>query len=137
MDQAKRGQVQRIVVFNAHFDNLYRNSLPDNDVDRIDDFTEHFEKFGFDGLPGKLAPTWNVPGLDKDYEAKKRFAVENYLWHYHVGIPRYMPPKNLGASYMTSDWVVHFQRFPGNREIRLVDYDCHDPMHMPKIEFFS
>lgn len=127
--------MQRIVTFSVHFDELYRNYLPANDVDKIDDFTEHFEQFGFSGLPGKLAPTWNVPGIDVDYEEKKRFAVEHYLWHYHVGVPFYQPPRNPAASWMTSDWVVHFQRFPGDLEIRLVDYDCHDPMHMPQLKF--
>jgi len=135
MDSAKRGQDQRIADFSTHFDFLYRERLPPGDVDKIDDFTEHFVEYGFAGLPGKISPTWKVPGPDPDYEAKKRFAVENYLWHYHVGIPRYEPPRFPGNSYMTSDWVVHFQRFPGDTRIRLVDYDCHSPMHMPPLAF--
>lgn len=124
----------RIIEFSVHFDNLYRKHLPAGDLDKIDDFTEHFELYGFDGLVGKLSPTWNVPGIDGEYEAKKQFAVEHYLWHYHVGVPFYQPPRNPAASYMTSDWVVHFQRFPGDMHIRLVDYDCHDPMHMPTLQ---
>lgn len=137
MDSAKRGQVQRIAEFSTHFDHLYRKCLPAADLEKVDDFTEYFEKYGFDGLPGKLAPTWKVPGIDREYEAKKRFAVENYLWHYHIGIPLYKPPQFIGNSYMTSDWVVHFQRLPGDILIRLVDYDCHSPMHMPKLEFLK
>lgn len=131
MAENQRGQVQRVVLLSQHFDYLYNKCLPDQDLDRIDDFTEHFLAHGFQGLPGKLAPTWNVPGVDRDYHEKKQFAVEHYLWHYHIGIPAYMPPRNPAASYMTSDWVVHFQRMPGDMVIRLVDYDCHDPMHMP------
>lgn len=134
MDPAKRRQMQRIVQLSARFDELYRLHLPAKDLDKVDDFTEHFVQYGFAGLPGKVAPTWNVPGLDKDYEEKKQFAVANYLWHYHVGVPHYQPPRNPAASYMTSDWVVHFQRFPGDLVIRLVDYDCHDPMHMPTVK---
>ncbi|MDU4255788.1 hypothetical protein [Pseudomonas sp.] len=129
--------MQRVATFSVHFDELYRVYLPANDIEKIDDFTEHFEQYGFSGLPGKLAPTWNVPGVDVDYEAKKRFAVENYLWHYHVGVPFYQSPRNPAASWMTSEWVVHFQRFPGDMEIRLVDYDCHDPMHMPLLKYLS
>lgn len=131
MDSRERGQVQRIADFGPHFDYLYRKCLPAADVDKVDDFTYHFEEFGFQGLPGKLAPSWNVPGTDPDYEEKKRFAVEHYIWHYHVGIPDYRPPRNPLASYQTSDWVVHFQRFPGDTHIRLIDYDQHNPMRMP------
>lgn len=137
MASAKRGQDQRIADFSTHFDHLYRECLPPADLDKIDDFTEHFIAYGFDGLPGKLARSWNVPGSDVEYEAKKRFAVEHYLWHYHIGIPKYEPPRFSGNSYMTSDWVVHFQRFPGDMRIRLVDYDCHNPMHMPLLRFLT
>jgi hypothetical protein len=129
--------MQRIIEFSVHFDFLYRERLPAKDLDKIDDFTEHFEVHGFVGLPGKLAPTWNVPGHDRAYEEKRRFALENYLWHYHVGVPFYSEPRNPAAKYKTSDWVVHFQRFPGDVHIRLVDFGCHQPMHMPDIKSFE
>lgn len=134
MDPEKRGKMQRIAEHSPHFDVLYRERLPKGDLDKIDDFTEHFVEYGFDGLPGKLKATWNVPGFDRQYEEKRRFAVDNFLWHYHVGIPFYQAANHPNATYLVSEWVVHFQRFPGDRHIRLVDLDFHNPMHMPKLE---
>lgn len=123
--------MQRIVEFSPHFDALYRG-FPERDQDRIDDFTEHFVQYGLVSLQGKVGPSWKVPGTDPEYYEKVRFAREHYLWHYHVGIPDYKPSRY--GDYMTSDWVVHFQRFPRDQVIRLVDYGFHSPMHLPKIE---
>ncbi|WP_312905383.1 hypothetical protein [Stutzerimonas nitrititolerans] len=124
--------MQRVVEFSPHFDALYRG-FPTKDQDRIDDFTEHFVSYGLIDLPGKIAPSWKVPGTDPDYYEKQRFAREHRLWHYHVGIPVYTQSRN--GNYHTSDWVVHFQRHPKDLVLRLVDYGFHRPMHMPKIEY--
>ncbi|WP_052110536.1 hypothetical protein [Pseudomonas plecoglossicida] len=133
MDSGKRGTLQRLVEYSPYFDRLYRG-LSKGDLDKIDDFTEHFTDYGFVGLPGKLKPSWHVPGADREYETKKQFAVANYIWHYHVGIPYYQAAKDPKAPYKVSDYVVHFQRFPGDMHIRLVDLDFH-PMRMPKQEY--
>lgn len=124
-----------IVQLSDHFKRLYAN-FPRQDQQLIAEFIVHCQMHGLVNLEGKLARTSNVPGVDPDYHAKRQFAIDNYLWHYHIGIPYYQAARNQFISYKTSDWVVHFQRFPGNKEIRLVDYGFHDPMHMPKPEYF-
>lgn len=120
--------MQRTVEFSVHFDRLYRG-LPAFDQDRVDDFTEHFESYGLTGLPGKIAPSWKVPGEDPQYYEKVAFAQEHNLWHYHIGVPEYQ--LSVSGKYSTSDWVVHFQRGFGDISIRLVDYDFHSPMTLP------
>lgn len=119
------------VQLSDHFRALFAN-LPDGDKVKIAEFIKHCQDRGFDGLCGKLVHTKNVPGTDPDYNEKYRFAVDHYLWHYHIGIPVYTLPRNAWSNYLTSDWVLHLQRFPGDKVIRIVDLDFHDPMHMPK-----
>lgn len=122
------------VELSDHFKVLFAG-FPKPDKLAIAGFIGHCQAYGLVNLRGKLAPTTNVPGTDPEYYEKVAFAREHYLWHYHIGIPRYEPSRNQLRSYDTSDWVVHFQRFPKNTVIRLVDYGFHNPMHMPKAEF--
>lgn len=122
------------VDLSDYFVTLFQG-FPPSDKLAISNFISHCQAYGLVNLPGKLSSTTNVPGIDPQYYEKVAFAKEYYLWHYHIGIPRYEPPRNSFQRYQTSDWVVHFQRFPGNKEIRLIDYGFHNPMHMPKREY--
>ncbi|MBH3444054.1 hypothetical protein I5L59_10755 [Pseudomonas moraviensis] len=117
------------VDFSEHFIQLY-TALPDDEQDLIDDFVEHFKIHGLLKFRGKVGPTDAVPQSDPDRVRKIRFAQINKLWHVHIGHPRWNTCKNPLASYNTSDFVVHFQRFSSSH-IALVDYSSHNPMRQP------
>ncbi|WP_416425621.1 hypothetical protein RAM80_07655 [Pseudomonas sp. App30] len=117
------------VDFSDHFTLLY-DDLTDDEQDLIDDFVEHFKAHGLKGFPGKYGPTDAVPHSDPDRARKIRFANLHKLWHVHIGYPRWNACKNPMASYRTSDYVVHFQKF-GPGHIALVDYNSHNPMRQP------
>lgn len=118
------------VDYSDHFTLLY-DALPDSEKDLIDAFIFEFIERGFKGkFPGKLARTDNVPHSDPDREKKIWFAKRYNLWHVHIGHPQWNPCKNPMASYLTSDWVVHFQKL-SESHIALVDYNSHSPMAQP------
>jgi hypothetical protein len=117
------------VDFSAPFLLLFDN-LSQDEQELIGEFVFHFHQNGLKGFRGKFGPTDNVPHNDPDRAAKIYFAKRNDLWHVHVGHPRWNPCKNPMASYLTSDYVVHFQRFSATH-IALVDYNSHNPMKQP------
>ncbi|WP_371233608.1 hypothetical protein ACAW63_10895 [Pseudomonas sp. QE6] len=115
--------------FSANF-----SQFPHDDKVKIALFIKHCQANGLNGLPGKLKPSTDVPGTDPDYYTKVQYARDNYLWHYHIGIPDY-EKLNPFSKVLTSRYVLHFQRFPGNKVIRIVDLDDHRPMTLPKREY--
>lgn len=117
--------VERSDLFAQHFPNF-----PRDDQVKIAEFIIHCQTYGLTGLPGKIRHSDNVPGTDPDYYEKVRYARDNYLWHYHIGIPKFEQPTPW-LPYFTSDYVLHFQRFPGNKVIRIVDLGDHNPMILP------
>lgn len=123
-----------IVELSDFFSTNFANFLRE-DQDKIARFIQHCQAHGLDDrLPGKLKSSTNVPGTDPDYYAKVQYAKDNYLWHYHIGIPDY-EQQNPFCKVSTSRYVLHFQRFPGNKVIRIVDLDDHRPMSLPKREY--
>lgn len=121
--------VERSDLFAQQFQNF-----PHDDQVKIALFIQHCQAHGLTGLPGKISRSDNVPGTDPDYHTKVRYAIDNYLWHYHIGIPKYVKPAPL-IPYFTSEYVLHFQRFPGNSVIRIVDLGDHDPMLLPRNQY--
>lgn len=92
--------------FGKQFTIEFKN-YPSDQQDAILRFTEIFEEHGlsdFSKFDGKISPSWK--GVEPSNQAHK-FALSNNLWHYHVGIPNYRP--SIYGSYLTSDWVLHFQ----------------------------
>lgn len=108
--------------------------FPAGDQVKIADFIIHCQTHGLTRLPGKIRHSDNVPGTDPDYYTKVRYARDNYLWHYHIGIPVYDRPAPW-IPYLTSEYVLHFQKFPGNKVIRIVDLGDHDPMLLPQPQY--
>ncbi|MCY1281237.1 hypothetical protein D9M69_527660 [compost metagenome] len=119
------------VELSDYFKSIFTN-FPHSDKEKIAGFIKHCQTHGFDGLPGKLKRSTDVPGQDPEYHVKVQFARENYLWHYHIGIPTYERLNPL-SNVLTSRYVLHFQRFPGDKVIRILDLDDHDPMTLPKL----
>lgn len=106
---------------------------PKDDRLKITHFISHVEQHGYDGLTGKIGPSDNIPQQDPNRRAKIRYAKRYHLWHYHIGIPRYLPARHILAPYQTSEYVLHFMKFPGGKVIRIVDLDYHDPMTLPPL----
>jgi hypothetical protein len=130
MDARERPEMPNQVDISDHFFELY-DAMSDDEKDLVDDFVHHFREKGAKGFYGKIGPTDNVPHSDPDRAKKIWFAKKHHLWHVHIGHPKWNPCRNPFASYHTSNWVVHFQKF-GDSHIALVDYNSHDPMQQPK-----
>lgn len=95
---------------------------PRDQQDRILDFIEVYEKHGladFSKYPGKIAPSWS--GLLASHPSYS-YTRDNSLWHYHIGIPEY---KQRHPTYLTSDYVLHFQWPDKGTHIDLVDTCYH------------
>lgn len=119
------------VDFSDYFTLLFEN-LTEPEQDLIYDFASYCrENGGHKGFVGKVARTDNVPGDDPNRGQKIWFAKRYNLYHAHIGFPKWRDSRNPLAAYRTSEWVVHFQQVSAMK-IRIVDYDFHDPMHMPK-----
>jgi hypothetical protein len=98
-------------------------------------FQEH-GLFDFSKYEGKISQSWKgIEPTDPLYN----YAFSNNLWHYHVGIPDYKPSK-YGNPYLTSDYVLHFQR-NSSTHITLVDilfhYHADGRFHLPSEKYLE
>lgn len=121
------------VKLSIHFSQRY-DGLPERDLDHIDAFWDHCEKYGLGGWKGKIKPSWIVPEHYPDRATRQSHAKLNQLWHAHIGIPSWKPSKNALAQYQTSDWVLHFRYNPDEGWIMLCDYGDHDPFDLPALD---
>jgi len=103
-------------------------NFPSKDQDAIAQFIEHIINFGFFGLEGRNKNSDNVDKDDPHFSQKVKYAQDNALWHYHIGILRYDHNKPFGDR--TSEYVLHYQRF--SETIKIVDYTAHPPFRLPK-----
>jgi len=115
------------VSFGKLFAKHYAN-FPAKDQDKIDEFIEHYQDHGFVGLTGKNVDSSNVSKDDPDFIKKVKYAIDNSLWHYHIGIPEY--ELSRCGTYSTSEFVLHYQKI-SDYEIKLVDFSPHPPFQMP------
>ena len=106
---------------------------PLDQQDAIINFVLTFQQYGlsdFSKYEGKISPSWK--GIDQN-DSRYDYAYSNKLWHYHIGIPDYRPSK-YGNNYLTSDYVLHFQRNSATL-ITLVDvlfhYHADGSFHLP------
>lgn len=127
-----------IVEFSETFNLYYSGRFSEKTLDKIDDFIEHFEKYGLFGNPqynypswvGKVSPSWNVPKTYPNYIKIKDYAKKHNLWHAHIGDPLFMDTPH--GKYKVSDWVLHFQLISKNH-IKLLELGYHNPMELPSI----
>jgi hypothetical protein len=89
----------------------------------------------FTKYTGKITPSWSgLHCTDPIYQ----YAKNNDLWHYHIGIPKYVSNHN---KYKTSDWVLHFQWPDKGNRITLVDicyhYKSDGTFHMPSSNYVA
>lgn len=95
---------------------------PLDQQDKIIAFLDLFEQHGlgnFNLYQGKISPSWG--GLEPA-DPRFSFAKTHHLWHYHIGIPKYVMKH---GKYLTSDWVLHFQWKDKGEHINLVDICYH------------
>lgn len=118
------------VEFSEHFTQKY-DDISDPERSLIDDFVFHFRQFGLNGYCGKVAKTDNVPQVDPDRIHKIWWANKHHLHHVHIGYPAWQPCRNPYGTYMTSEYMLHFQRF-SQEYIALVDYGSHNPFLIPE-----
>ncbi|TXR52051.1 hypothetical protein [Reinekea thalattae] len=109
------------VLFSSKFTTEFE-CFPIDQQEKILSFAKTFQDNGlsdFSIYEGKVTPSWKGGTIsDKNYQ----YALDNDLWHYHVGIPEY---EKIHDKYKTSDWLLHFQWPNRGNEICLVDLYSH------------
>lgn len=122
-------------MYQIHFYKQFSIEFPNFPVDqqnKVLDFIDIFEQHGltdFSRYEGKITPSWKGMNVS---ESNYRYARDNSLWHYHVGIPEY---RQVHSTYKTSDMVLHFQ-WPGKgSHVNLLDmyyhYDSEGLFYLP------
>ncbi|WP_198818732.1 hypothetical protein [Delftia lacustris] len=110
--------------FNLKFQEEFQR-YPLDQRKSIVNFLDLYEKHGLKGdwsvYPGKMSQSWR--GLLSEHP-NYRYTKDNFLYHYHIGIPDYRPSANALARYQTSDYLLHFQ-WEGGEHIHLVDTCAH------------
>lgn len=121
------------VVFSEHFTLIF-DGLSAREQGLIWDFLLYAQSTGLRALPhtfpGKIAPTDRISRGASNRADKIAFARANHLWHVHIGHVQWHASKNPAVTYMTSKYVVHFQKL-ADGSIALVDYGDHSPMKQP------
>lgn len=106
-------------------------NFPVKDQDAIVEFVEHIQNFGFTNLEGRNKSSDNVHKNDPHFAQKVKYARENHLWHYHIGILAFDLSKPFGDR--TSEYVLHYQRF--SDRVKIVDYSAHPPFNLPTASY--
>ncbi|STZ09204.1 Uncharacterised protein [Moraxella caprae] len=101
------------------------DKLDEQSQDRVAEFINYVEQNGLYGLAGR-----NKSSAPQNPHAKKEranfdYAQKHCLWHYHIGIPKYVGDDGD----MTSECILHYQRF--DDKIILVDISTHPPFELP------
>lgn len=117
------------VILTPLFAQFLKN-FPKDDRNKIRDFIEHVEQFGFDGLLGRNKSSDNVPTDDPNWSKKVSYAQKYKLWHYHIGIPKYEMATN--GEYV-SEYILHYIR--EENEIKLVALSYHPPFELPTEQY--
>lgn len=131
--EGKGAGVIHVVDFSVHFARIY-NTAPANDIDLVDDFIEHVESNGLEGLPGRLKFSWDIDPNDGRYASKSRYAKTYNLWHYHVGIGTGGYDQNRPYGDWTSKYVLHLRRHACGERTTIVDLDPHPPFTLPDLD---
>ena len=120
------------VSLGEEFKKAFKN-FPKQDRLKIYDFIEHVRNKGFEGLKGRNKSSDNVDKNDPYFKEKASYAIENKLYHYHIGIPHY---KYSTKGDQTSEYVLHYI-LVSDTEIRIVDMDNHPPFRLPTQKYLK
>ncbi|MEZ7296297.1 hypothetical protein [Enterobacter cloacae] len=103
-------------------------TLNTNELVLIGNFITSLTQSGYIGLPGRNKPSTGVSRRHVNRIKLIQYALQNNLWHYHVGYAVY--DKNRKFGDWTSQYVVHYQN--NGTDARFVDYGSHPPFKLPK-----
>jgi hypothetical protein len=120
------------VSLGEEFKKAFKN-FPKQDRVKIYDFIGHVQNKGFEGLKGRNKSSDNVDKNDPYFKEKASYAIENKLYHYHIGIPHY---KYSTKGDQTSEYVLHYI-LVSDTEIRIVDMDNHPPFRLPTQKYLK
>ncbi|QFH71005.1 hypothetical protein FR762_15325 [Enterobacter sp. E76] len=104
-------------------------NFPKDDKEKIFNFIKYVQQNGLSGLEGRNKCSDCVDKNDPQFITKVRYAVENNLWHYHIGIVEYDLSYPHGDR--TSEYVLHYVNNNVIPEIKLVDFSGHPPFKLP------
>lgn len=103
-------------------------TLSHDELVLIGNFTASLKKSGYSELPGRNKPSTDVSENHAQRERLIQYAINNRLWHYHVGHVQYNKRNSFGD--WTSQYVIQYQKNQ-NIDARFVSYDAHPPFKLP------
>ncbi|WP_228258836.1 hypothetical protein [Acinetobacter ihumii] len=133
-EEKPQNKINYTVEFGATFNLYYSERYSSKTLDKIDDFIEHYEKFGLKDWKGKISPSDRVPDTYPNQQNLIAKAKKYNLWHVHIGEPKWQRP--LHDQYLVSEWVLHFQKI-NNYHIKLLELSWHNPMELPSDEMIN
>lgn len=105
--------------------------LSDGEILKIKAFTEAAKGNYIANLPGRKKPSTSVSEAYAARDKLIQFAVDNDLWHYHIGHIEYNKRNRFGD--WTSSHILHYQK--NTEKVRLIHYAAHPPFIMPLKEY--
>lgn len=111
-------------------------------------FIELFSNGGFKAIDNYLIQSYKVRNkssddVDKDdsnFIEKVKYAIENKLWHYHVGFYNLNNEYPIDNGYklsekndLVSQWLIHYRKL-SDSHIVLVDIMPHPPLNILAIK---
>lgn len=97
-------------------------------------FMDTFTENGYANLKGKNKKSSDIPKNDPEYQDKLNLVKQYKLWHYHIGIPKYI--KSINGKYYTSDYVLHYKKI-SKTKIVIVDFSSHNPFKLPSLTYLQ
>ncbi|MBK5075193.1 hypothetical protein I2492_19600 [Budviciaceae bacterium CWB-B4] len=109
-------------------------NYPPEDRLKILGFIAHVKEHSFHGLEGRNKESHHVDRNDPDFIVKVKFAIDNNLWHYHIGIVMYDMSKPFGDR--TSEYVLHYM-MASSQNTKIVDLSAHPPFRFPSSSYLD
>lgn len=133
---------ERVVKFSFEFSLQFALEFENYTVEQrrvVLEFLKLYTQYGlkdFSIYQGKISPFWRGRNISTEVFD---YAYRHQLWHYHIGLPKYM--KSKYADYYTSDWVLHFIWEQQGTHIIVVDlcyhYKSDGTFHLPSKKYLQ
>jgi hypothetical protein len=124
------------IILNINFGRIFAQEFihfPKDDQLKIFNFVNHLKFNGFVGLPGRNKESTNVSADDHLFLIKVKFARENNLYHYHIGIPVYDETKPTGD--WTSKYILHYSYL--DTDVKIIEMSQHPPFNLPATDYLK
>lgn len=120
----------QVKIREALLDSMNYYEFNSYDISKVAKFTIHIEEKGFLDLEGRNKKSNNPPTNDYKFTEKAQFAIENKLFHYHIGVPYY---QMSSSGDLTSDYVLQYSYDAEKGYVDIINVEYH-PLELPSKE---